>query len=98
LVSPLRGDYTANAKYAAECMRDSLQRGEAPMVPHLLYPLVLDDTVAEDRLRGMNAGAAWIAASEAVVAYVDLGLSSGMKSEIELAGAFGVPVETRRIR
>jgi len=98
LVSPLRGDYVGNTHYARDCMRDSIKRGEAPYVPHLLYPQVLDDTLVEERRMGMNAGAAWLRASEKLVVYEDLGTSEGMRAEIEVAEALGIPVERRSIR
>ena len=40
-----------NVKYARQCLRDSLLRGEAPLASHLLYtqPGVLDDRVPDER-------------------------------------------------
>jgi len=37
IASPLRGNIERNQDYATWCMRDSLKRGEAPFVPHLLF-------------------------------------------------------------
>ena len=38
-----------NVEYARLCMKDCLDRGEAPMVSHLLYTQVLDDDNEEQR-------------------------------------------------
>lgn len=72
-------------------------RGEAPFVPHLLYPLVLDDERLEERAAGMRAATSWLLSADALVAYVDRGISRGMQAEIDSARAHGVDVEMRRI-
>ncbi len=97
LASPLSGDVERNQAYARQAMRDSLDRGEAPFPPHLLYTQVLDDTVSADREAGMRAGAELLLRCDALVAYVDLGISRGMQAEIDLARERGIEVEERRI-
>lgn len=83
--SPFAGDVEGNILYARACMRDSLQRGEAPYASHLLYTQdgVLDDTIKEERNLGIQAGFAWREMATATVVYVDLGISEGMKQGIE---------------
>lgn len=95
--SPYAGDVAGNVKYARECLRDSLARGEAPLASHLLYtqPGVLDDTVPAEREAGIAAGHAWIKHADAVVVYCDLGISLGMVAGRDAAHAWGVPVEYR---
>ena len=100
LESPYAGDVAENEAYARACMADCFARGEAPYASHLLYtqPGVLDDTIPEERERGMLAGFLWgAAAAEAVVVYTDRGLSSGMKRGISEAAARGTPVEFRSL-
>ena len=97
LASPLSGDVWANLDYAKAAMRHSLSIGESPFAPHLIYPLVLDDTIPAEREAGMRAGAAFIPLCDALVAYVDRGISRGMASEIEQAKQLGIPVDLRRI-
>lgn len=97
LASPFSGDRDANEFYAEDAMRDSLKRGEAPFVPHLHYPIVLDDDEPLEREAGMRAGTAWLLVSDVVVAYIDRGVSRGMQAEIDTALAHGVEVEWRRI-
>lgn len=75
--------------YARACLRDCITRGESPIASHLLLtqPGVLDDSDAEERRIGMEAGHAWIAVADAVVVYQDLGISSGMWTGIKAAEA-----------
>lgn len=96
--SPFAGDIEANLEYARACLRDSLERGEAPFASHLLYTQVLDDGDSVLRKRGMEAGFAYSAVADAIVVYVDRGVSPGMNEGIERARAFGVPVEFRSLR
>ena len=86
--SPLGGDYLlVNYRYAQACMLDSLSRGEAPYLSHLLYPQVIDDHDAEGRRVGMAAGEKvsrlLLDASALHVYYLDLGMSRGMKAAQE---------------
>jgi hypothetical protein len=102
LESPFRAnsynDSKHNVAYARQCLMDSLQRGEAPIASHLLYPQVLDDANLYDRRRGMLAGQAWLTAADAVVVYEDLGISPGMRATIDLATTYEIPIEYRRLR
>ncbi len=86
-----------NVAYAEACMRDCLDRGEAPYASHLLYPRVLDDTKPEERAKGMAAGFAWRAVCTKTVVYMDLGNSRGMIAGMENALAAGHEVECRRL-
>lgn len=97
--SPFAGNVTRNIDYARECLADSLKRGEAPIASHLLYtqPGVLDDDDPEQRRLGIEAGHAWMRAADAVVFYVDLGMSPGMQDGLEVAEKAGVKIETRKI-
>lgn len=99
LESPYGGDIDANVRYARAAIRDSLERGEAPIASHLLYtqPGILRDEVAEERAWGIAAGLSWIRVAEASVVYEDLGISRGMRDGIAAAQAAGVPVEYRRL-
>ncbi len=78
--SPYAGDIETNIAYARACVRDSLNRGEAPIASHLLYtqPGVLKDEVPEERQWGIDAGIAWRKAADFAVFYVDRNWSGGM--------------------
>jgi len=95
--SPYAGDVERNLRYLRVAMRDCLLRGEAPFASHGLYTQsdVLRDEVPAERDAGMAAGWAWMAAAEAVVVYVDLGMSDGMRAGIQCAEEIGIPVEYR---
>ena len=97
LESPYAGDVDANIAFARRCVRDSLERGEAPLASHLLYtqPGILDDTIPIERLRGIGAGLAWYRLAEACVVYLDRGLSDGMRCVAAAASAADVPIEMR---
>ena len=95
--SPYAGDVKRNEEYAKRCMYDSLMRGEAPFLSHALYTQCLHDTIPEDRKRGMEAGWAWIKASDFSAVYQDYGLSNGMKQGIDIATTMGHKVEFRNI-
>lgn len=99
LESPYAGELRRNISYARRAVVDCLRRGESPIASHLLYtqPGVLDDRVPADRELGITAGLAWLKCAEAMVVYVDHGISSGMKAAIEDAEAAGVPVERRTL-
>ena len=97
LESPFSGDVEQNREYALNCMRDALERGEAPIASHLLLTQVLDDRAPEQRRRGMEAGVAWTRAADASVVYTDLGISKGMQYGIEAATKAGIPIEYRRL-
>lgn len=97
--SPFAGNIDKNLTYARRAMADCLRRGEAPFASHLLFtqPRVLDDTIPEERSKGMAAGFAWAAHAEASVVYVDLGISSGMLRGIADAVRHSRPIEYRSI-
>lgn len=95
LASPYRGDVEANKLYARRCQADSLGRGEAPFVPHLLYTQSLDDDIADERALGMAAALAWLPVCDAMVLYTDRGVSGGMEAEAREAERLGIPVELR---
>lgn len=99
LESPYAGDIERNIKYARECLKDSLKRGEAPIASHLLYTQkdVLDDNIPEERQLGINAGLAWKKVADLHVFYVDFGMSEGMKYAIEYAKEQNIDVEYRTI-
>jgi hypothetical protein len=97
--SPYAGEIKANEAYGRACLRDCLMRGEAPLASHLLYtqPGVLDDAIAEERDLGIRAGLAWGALAEASVAYIDRGVTDGMRRGIGAAEAAGRLVEYRNL-
>lgn len=99
LESPYAGDVDVNIDYARACVRDCLRRGEAPIASHLLFtqPGVLRDNAPEEQALGIAAGHAWIARADAVVVYVDRGVSPGMRAGIDHARAMGMEIDYRSL-
>jgi len=88
-----------NVTYARRAMRDALERGEAPLMPDVLYLLsgVVDEDVPTDRALGLLAGYTWAAHAEAVVVYMDYGISPAVAEAVDNAKALGLEVEYRLI-
>jgi hypothetical protein len=97
LESPYQGDVDRNVAYARRCIHDILGRNEAPIASHLLFPGILDDTIPRERALGIEAGLAWIRRADAMVAYVDYGISPGMQDAIHVADINHLRVEYRKI-
>lgn len=106
LESPYAGDerpvnpktVEKNVAYARECMLDCLNRGESPMVSHLLYTQVLADNDPIERQLGIDAGLAWRKVAQKSVVYIDNGVSGGMWYGVDLARDQGIPVEFRTLK
>lgn len=94
--SPLRprGGMTvrANIERARYIATRVLARGDAPFVPHLLYPQFLDEDDPVQRDQGITAGCCWMADAHLVVVDAASGISEGMEHELAEARARSVPV------
>lgn len=85
LESPYAGDVERNVEYLKKCLMDSLNRNEAPFASHAIYTFILNDSIEEERLLGINAGLAWKEVADKHVFYIDYGMSTGMKYAEEYA-------------
>jgi hypothetical protein len=84
--SPFAGDFEANTQYAARCIANLVMHHQiAPMASHLVYTRMLDDTVADERRIGIDAGLSYGIKAHKTVIGVDRGLSTGMKYGIKNA-------------
>lgn len=81
--SPFAGEVEANARYLKIAVIDCLHRGESPYASHGFFTHFLDDTVPAERKAGILAGLEWAKAAEAVIYYLDRGMSSGMLFALE---------------
>lgn len=97
--SPFAGDVETNRRYLNDCLRDCLERGEAPFASHAIYTRdgVLNDDDPQERGRGMQAGFEWRAAAESTVVYTDLGVSIGMVAGVKHAETLGQAIEYRSL-
>lgn len=95
--SPYAGDVEKHVAYARAALKDCLRLGEAPIASHLLFtqPGVLDDGKPEDRALGIRAGLEWHSVADAMVFYMDYGMSRGMHGALRYATEAGAPVEFR---
>lgn len=100
LESPYAGEIERNERYARACMKDCLERGEAPFASHLLYTQagVLDDTDPVEREWGIEAGLIWGKCADMTVVYTDLGISKGMQYGIKNAENANRRIEYRSIQ
>ncbi len=93
--SPYAGNWfirRRNIKYARRAMLDSLKRGEAPFLSHLLYTQVLNDRNFEERWNGITAGFSWGEKADLTAVYKDYGCSGGM-----WAGAIDARCNSRKV-
>jgi hypothetical protein len=74
-----------SASMPTACIRDSIDRGESPYASHRIIPGALDDSVPEERDKGIRAGYAWWKHAAAIVFYVDHGMSEGMHKALQRA-------------
>jgi hypothetical protein len=99
LESPYAGNVEENVAYARRCMRDCIERLEAPFASHLLYtqPGILNDNKPVEREAGICAGLNWGVVAEATVVYIDKGITDGMLKGIRDAREKGRPVIYRSL-
>ena len=97
--SPFAGGFS-NVKYARECVRDCLSRGESPFASHLLYTQkgLLDDKIPEERKRGIDAALGWLEVADYIAVYMDNGITAGMVQGIIRAAKLGKHIHLRWIR
>lgn len=96
--SPYAGDVVGNVEYARKCLKDSIERGEAPFASHLLYPQILNDADDEQRAKGIDIGLIWGASADLVALYVDRGITPGMWKGVETARERRQTVHLRSLR
>jgi hypothetical protein len=78
-------------------IRHAIINGDSPFVSHAIGPLGLHDDDKEERELGIAAGLVWMKQSDALVMYVDLGISEGMAREKAEAEKLGIPIEMRSL-
>lgn len=95
--SPYAGNYERNVQYALHCLKDSIDRGEAPFVPHLLYTQVLQDEIPDERALALTIAANWRRSATLIAVYTNLGITAGMQLGIDDAKRLGINVELREL-
>ena len=98
LESPYAGETKENLEYLQRCIRDSIERNEAPFASHQMYTQALDDNKPEEREAGIDAGYIWMRYARIVAFYIDYGMSKGMHDALDIAINTGKQVDFRTIR
>lgn len=88
-----------NDEYLSAALAHSLGIGEAGFASHGLYTRkgVLDDTIPEERQKGIEAGFMWRDVAEKTAFYGDRGITPGMVMGLEHAVAIGCPITFRSL-
>lgn len=90
LASPYRGNQKQNETFARMALYYAIQSGTVPIAPHLLYPQVLDDSLAGERALGIALDLALLNRCDALWLCGDE-ISAGMEMELEEARKVGIP-------
>jgi hypothetical protein len=91
---PLGGDVKGNQEKVKRICREIMLGREdvIPFAPHLYFPDFLDDDDPYERKLGMQGDLLFLRICNEVWVYGDR-ITKGMKKEIKLARALGIPVK-----
>ena len=90
ICSPLRGEYAQNIKNANRYCKIAAGLGVLPLAPHTIFTQYLNDTIPEQRRRGLDLGLALLEKCEELWV-MGPQISEGMQGEIQRAKALGMP-------
>ena len=90
IASPLRGDYERNIKNAVEYSRMASEAGVLPLAPHIIFSQWCNDTVPEQREKGLELGLSLLAHCEELWV-MGSQISQGMQGEIQFAKEHDIP-------
>ena len=97
IASPLRGDspsaedYGKNIRQAAEYCEKACSLGVIAFAPHLYFTQFYNDTIAEEREKGLEMGLAMLEKCEELWVMGN-SISRGMRGEIAYAKELGIPI------
>lgn len=97
IASPLRGDnpskkdYEKNIKQAAEYCEKACSLGVIAFAPHLYFTQFYNDTIAEEREKGLEMGLAMLEKCDELWV-MGIYISQGMRGEIAHAKDLGIPI------
>lgn len=91
IASPLRGDYSKNIKKATEYCEKACSMGVLAFAPHLYFTQFYNDTIPEQREKGLEMGLAMLEKCEELWV-MGIHISQGMKGEIAHATRLGIPI------
>lgn len=97
IASPLRGDdpsgkaYETNIRRAAEYCQKACSLGVLAFAPHLYFTQFYNDTISEEREKGLEMGLAMLEKCEELWV-MGRRISQGMRGEIARAKELGLPI------
>ena len=92
LSAPTHEGIKNNMNRAREYMKEVSEMYDCRAVaPHAILPAILDDTVSEERVLGLNFGLDLLRLCKKIVVCGTV-ISSGMKNEIALAKELGIEI------
>jgi len=95
--SPYAGDIERNMQYLNLCILDAIKRRESPYASHIMLTSALNDADPVERSVGIEVGFAWHEKADYTVAYIDYGISDGMRYGIDNTISLGKEVIYREI-
>ena len=84
VASAYSGDVTTNTEKAKKYCRFALEQGQIPLAPHLMFPLFMNDDVAEERELAIFMDVILLGKCDELWVFGDR-ITEGMKVEIEVA-------------
>lgn len=91
ICSPYAGEIERNIQFVRDACYYAMKQNCAPVAVHLLYPQLLDDTIAAEREAGIRMGLRVLVSCDEVWVCGDR-ISSGMEREIAEAKHMGLPI------
>jgi len=91
ICSPYAGDIKRNTINAKRYLKFAVDKGAIPFAPHLLYPLVLDDSDPAQRKLGLSFGMVWLCKCDELWVFGSH-ISPGMATEIKKAKRLLIPI------
>lgn len=91
VASPYRGDAKKNIAYAKNCCNFVLNQGCNFYCPHLILPVFLDDTKAEERELALTLGKEMLARCDLLYVFGEV-ITEGMRAEMDYAEECGIPI------
>lgn len=92
ICSPLRGDVERNIRRANGYCRFVVKEGVLPLAPHAIFTSFLDDTISEERRKGMTLGLELLKRCNEVWVFGEK-ITEGMQSEIKAAVELNIPIQ-----
>jgi hypothetical protein len=93
ICSPLRGNITVNIKKATTYCAYAAQQGVIPLAPHTMFTRFLDDTIPDQRAKGLAMGIELLKRCDEMWVCGD-SISQGMGNEIEFAKQLSIPIKS----